>query len=269
MRENRRVPRDRSPRQDELYSGALLRIEVDGRRVEASPGESSIGHFTAMQVRGKATRGLGLHLRRLEEANREMFGIGLDHDRVRALVRHALDTMDDASVRVYVRRLEKAGGPVIVVTVKEPGGIASPQRLRSVDYLRPEPHLKHLDTQQGAFARAVRGEGFDEALLTAGLDLIAEASTANIGFFDGHVVVWPEAPLLRGITMQLLDDRLDGMAIHRPVHRTEIRTFDGAFVCNARGIAPVSKIDEFALADSSPLVAELRDLYDRVPWDPI
>ena len=37
----------------------------------------SYGHFTAMQVRAGATRGLPLHLARLDAANRELFGVPL------------------------------------------------------------------------------------------------------------------------------------------------------------------------------------------------
>ena len=49
----------------------------------------SYGHFTAMQVRAGATRGLPLHLARLDAANRELFGV-------------PLAGQADASVRVYV-----------------------------------------------------------------------------------------------------------------------------------------------------------------------
>jgi hypothetical protein len=36
---------------------------------------SAYGHFTAMQVRGRRTRGLALHLRRLEAATKELFEV--------------------------------------------------------------------------------------------------------------------------------------------------------------------------------------------------
>jgi hypothetical protein len=48
---------------------------------------SGTGHFTAMQIRGGRTRGLALHLHRLESANHEMFGVGFDRDHVRTLIR--------------------------------------------------------------------------------------------------------------------------------------------------------------------------------------
>jgi branched-subunit amino acid aminotransferase/4-amino-4-deoxychorismate lyase len=245
---------------------------VNGRRVEREPSaDQVIGHFTAMQVRGRATRGLELHLHRLENANREMFGIGLDRDHVRELIRRALGTTEDASVRMYVRMLEDGVGPATVVTVKAPGDIVSPQRLQSVDYVRPNPHLKHLSTEQGFYARIAKDAGFDDALLTAGHDLVAEAAIANVGFFRGTTVVWPVAPLFRGITMQLLERWLahGWTTTRRPVPLSEVPSFDGAFVCNARGIANVSAIDDTVLADATARVAELIDIYRQVPWDRI
>ena len=59
------------------------RLEIDGRQVSAEVAvsiASGFGHFTAMQVRGRRTRGLTLHLARLEAANRELFG-GMLHQR--------------------------------------------------------------------------------------------------------------------------------------------------------------------------------------------
>ena len=83
-----------------------MTAELDGRPVDADAARvlalGSYGHFTAMQVRNGATRGLALHLARLDAANRELFDLSLDGDRVRARIRHALGDRTDASVRVYV-----------------------------------------------------------------------------------------------------------------------------------------------------------------------
>jgi branched-subunit amino acid aminotransferase/4-amino-4-deoxychorismate lyase len=252
-----------------------MNLEVNGRAVDADTARSlasSFGHFTAMQVRNGATRGLGLHLRRLEAANRELFELGLDHDRVRELVRHALGETKAASVRVYIHETPSESEPVIVITVKEPGGIQSPQRLRSVDYLRPNAHLKHLATEQGYHTRAAQQAGYDDALLTADGEIVAEAATANVGFFDEDAVVWPDAPLLRGITMQLLEAALPEHGIQ--VRRASIRVrdlgrFEGAFLSNARGIAAVSGIDELDLPEADDRVRMLADAYDAVRWESI
>src|SRR5437764_11517411 len=80
-------------------------IEVNGR--EADPEAVSLldhegwGHFTAMQVRGGRTRGLDLHLARLEAAHQDVYGRALGGQEIRNRIRHALDGRPDASVRVY------------------------------------------------------------------------------------------------------------------------------------------------------------------------
>lgn len=105
----------------------ITTIEIDGRPPDASElwdSVSSYGHFTAMQVRGGKARGVGLHLQRLEAANLEVFGIGLDAERVRVLVRHALGDTQDASLRVYI--FETPTEPTTLVTVKPPGEMATP-----------------------------------------------------------------------------------------------------------------------------------------------
>jgi branched-subunit amino acid aminotransferase/4-amino-4-deoxychorismate lyase len=252
-----------------------VHVEMNGRVVDADAARilaSSFGHFTAMQVRNAATRGLDLHLRRLQAANRELFDAGLDHEEVRALIRQALGETQDASVRVYLVERQGESRPATVVTVREPGGIESPQRLRSVDYQRPTAHLKHLSTEQGYHTRVAQRSGYDDALLTAGLDVIAEAATANIGLFDGEGIVWPDAPLLHGITMQLLESALPRRGV--PVRRASVRLrdlsrFEGAFLSNARGIAAVSVIDDLVLPEVGDHVEMLIGAYSAVAWDRI
>jgi branched-subunit amino acid aminotransferase/4-amino-4-deoxychorismate lyase len=249
-----------------------VRIELEGRRVSAEalwPVVSGFGHFTAMQVRGRRTRGLALHLDRLEAANKELFGAGLDRERVRELIRHALDDVEDASVRVYVH--ESDPEPAVVVTVREPGVVATPQRLQSVRYQRPDAHLKHLATGQGYYSRLAHRRGFDDALLTADDGTISETAIANIGFFDGSGVVWPNAPLLRGITMQLLEQTLPALEVpsrEARIRLGDIGSFDGAFLGNARGIAAVSRIDDVELPIPKHL-EKIVDAYASSPWNAI
>ena len=96
----------------------------------------------------------------------------------------------------------------------------TPQRLVSVAYTRPLPHVKHL----GGFGQIHHGKlaeqaGFDDALLTSD-GVVVEGAIANIGFFDhGGGVVWPRADWLHGITMQLLEREL-------PSRREVVRSVD-------------------------------------------
>jgi branched-subunit amino acid aminotransferase/4-amino-4-deoxychorismate lyase len=260
-------------------SPTTSRIEIDGQPATAEElgflAAFPYGHFTAMQVRGRKTRGLELHLRRLDTASRELFGCGLDGGRVRELVRHALgEDIADASVRVYAFQPEAGQPPSVMVTVKPPADDpTTPQRLRSVPYLRPVAHIKHLGGfGQTHHERQAQREGFDHALLTGPDAVVAEGAIANIGFFAGPSVVWPDAPMLHGITMRLIERALAdrGTPSRRATVRLgEVASYDGAFVSNARGIVAVGRIDEVTLPVDSERMRALAELYDSVVWDEI
>ena len=250
-----------------------MRIEIDGREADAGQlwsTASAYGHFTAMQVRAGRTRGLTFHLDRLEAANAELFDSGLDRERVVALIRHALGGVDDASVRVY--SFESDGEPAIMVTVKPPGEVSTPQRLQSVRYQRPDAHLKHLATGQSYYSRLARRNGFDDALLTGDEGVVSETAIANIGFFDDSGVVWPDAPHLRGITMQLLERELPERGVRSrraTVRLRDIASFEGAFLSNARGVAIVSEVDDVMIPLHEARFEAIAAAYAEVAWDTI
>jgi branched-subunit amino acid aminotransferase/4-amino-4-deoxychorismate lyase len=257
-------------------------IEIDGRAatVEALvPALDRYGHFTAMQVRGGRTRGLAFHLERLDGATRELFGTGLDGDRVRTLVRHALTGSGRADASVRVNVFQPADGPgepvAVMVTVRPPAGVEPGfKRLKSVPYQRPAAHLKHVGGfGQAYFGRRVAAAGYDEALLAGPGGEIAEGAITNIGFVDGDTVVWPSAvPYLRGITLQVLQQECTRAAVpqsHRPVRLGDITAYDGAFLANARGTAVISEIDGVVLPTSTKLLARVQELYESAPPDEI
>lgn len=250
-----------------------MRVEINGEQVSPEAlwaVASGYGHFTAMQVRGSKTRGLVLHLDRLEAATRELFDTELDRERVCGFMRHALRGSDEASLRVYV--FESDEEPAIMVTVRPSADLSSPQRLRSVEYQRPQPHLKHLATGQAFYTRLARREGFDDALLTGPDGIVSETATANICFLDESGLVWPDAPQLHGITMQLLDSQLPerGSPSGRaPIRLRDIPHFSAAFVTNARGVAAVEQIDRLQLPVHAKQLQILSDAYASVPFDTI
>jgi branched-subunit amino acid aminotransferase/4-amino-4-deoxychorismate lyase len=249
------------------------RVEIEG--AEPTPERllavtSAYGHFTAMQVRGGRTRGLDLHVERLASSNREVFDAELDPDRIRVLIRHALAGTADASVRVYIHRGDD--GPVTVVTVRSPAEMTSPQRLRSASYIRPDPHIKHVHTDQGLYREAAQHAGFDDAVLTTPDGRMSETTMANIGFFDETGVIWPDAPMLNGITKQLLERQAADAGIsmrERPVRVTEVDALAGAFVSSARGVGLVSRVNDVDLETPQTRVDELIAAYASVPWDEI
>ena len=254
-----------------------MHIEIDGRSATvtqlSAAAPAGYGHFTAMQIRDGRVRGLRLHLARLDAANREMFGAGLDTAAVAGYIRHALDGQPrDASVRVY--GYEAPDGPAIMVTVRPPGTMApGVWRLQAVPYQRSLAHIKHIgDFGQAYFRRQARRNGFDEALLTSPDGIVCEGSITNIGFSDGTGVLWPDAPALAGVTMQLLERALAERGVpsrRAPVHVSDLGSFAGAFVTNSHGIAPIGQVDELTLPVDGALMAALTQAYESVGWEPI
>jgi branched-subunit amino acid aminotransferase/4-amino-4-deoxychorismate lyase len=252
---------------------SLLRMEIDGRAPTDEEYRflalNRYGHFTAMQVRDGRTRGLDLHIARLAAANREMFDVGLDGDLVCAHIRHCLGDTADASVRVLV--LASADDtPCVIVTVRGPGLPPNPPHaMRSVPYQRPLPHLKQVGGGfgQGYYQRIARREGFAEALLTGPDGVISEGAVTNIGFFDGDGVVWPAAPALAGITMQLLRAHPDLESRAAAVRLDDVGSYRSVFVANARGIVPVGRIDDQVLPIDDEFTKSLDAIYESVPWE--
>ena len=253
-----------------------VRIEIDGAAASVDRLQAvtlgSYGHFTAMQVRDCRVRGLDRHLIRLDAANKEMFGAGLDPAVIRSHIRHALGDDRDATVRVYVQ--EADGKPAVMVTVRPPGGLPDrPWRLRSVPYQRPLAHLKRAtDFGQNFYQRLVNAAGFDEALLTGPDALISEGSMTNVCFAADGGVVWPAGPVLNGITMQLVRAGLAAAGVpsrSEHIRLSGLTSFTAAFVTNARGIEPVGQIDGIGFAADAGLLASLRAALDSAGWDPL
>ncbi|SBU88707.1 Branched-chain amino acid aminotransferase/4-amino-4-deoxychorismate lyase [Streptomyces sp. OspMP-M45] len=251
-------------------------VEMDGRPATAEdlriPAFAGFGHFTALQVRDRAVRGLSLHLDRLDAANRELFGVPLGGDRVRALIGHALDGagVRGASVRVHGYAPPDRPETAVMVTVGEPARPSpEPWALMSVPYARAVAPVK----RPGEFGqtyyrlRALRA-GFDEALLTATGGVVTEGATTNVGFWDGTSVVWPDAPALTGVTMALLEDglaRTGRVSVRRPVTLEDLGAYRAVFVCSSRGVVPVHRIDDRAFAVDEALMRDLDRTYEDAP----
>jgi branched-subunit amino acid aminotransferase/4-amino-4-deoxychorismate lyase len=255
------------------------RLEIDGRAATVeqiwSLDLGGDGHFTAVQVRDGKTLGMDFHLVRLDHATRELFGLGLDGDRVRGCIRHALaNDISDASVRVNVFRPEPAGDVSVMVSVRPPAPEPSrAQRLQTVQYRRPVAHIKRAHGfGQSYFAGLAHANGFDEALFVGEDGLISEGSITNIGFVDGDAIVWPDAPALLGVMMQVLQRELDGASVpwrYGAVRMSDLPSFDGAFVTNSHGMSTVARIDDLPLPTNAGLLRTAAQLLAAAPFDPI
>lgn len=140
-------------------------------------------------------------------------------------------------------------------------------------YQRPAAHIKHAGTfGQIYYGLAAERAGFDDALLTAPGGVIAESTIANVGFFDGDAVIWPSAPVLAGISMQLIATALADRGVpsrNDTVRVGDLRSFRSVFLTNSLGVAPVGQVDDQILASDAGFTQRLTDAYESVPWDPI
>jgi 4-amino-4-deoxychorismate lyase len=241
------------------------------------------GHFTSMQVRNACARGLDLHLLRLEQATRALFSRELAIDRVRDDMRGMVAREGaDGSLRVTVfsRRLDRdrpadAVAPDVLVTLSPPREIArTPLRLKSFRYERAMPQIKHVGTF-GLFhhRRLAQLDGFDDALFVDASDAVSEASVWNIGFFDGDAIVWPDAPALAGISMQLIGRGLVGKGIRsssRRIARRDLSSYRSAFLTHSScAVRPVSSIDGVDFVVDAELIGLLDECYAANPWQAI
>jgi branched-subunit amino acid aminotransferase/4-amino-4-deoxychorismate lyase len=175
---------------------------------------------------------------------------------------------------VNVFRPGNDDGVSVMVSVRPPASTpAEPQSLQTVEYLRPMAHIKHsAGFGQGYYGGLAHGNGFDEALFVGPGGVISEGSITNIGFIDGDAIVWPDAPALLGIMMQVLQRELDRERLawrHEPVHVADLASWDGAFVTNSHGIATVSRIDDLSLPTDARLMRIAKQLLADAPYDPI
>jgi branched-subunit amino acid aminotransferase/4-amino-4-deoxychorismate lyase len=226
------------------------------------------GHFTSMQVRGRAVAGLELHLRRLREASAVLFpDIAAPEDgTITKHIGQALRDQRDATVRVTVV------GADVMVEVGEPvpDTPKAPLRVRTITYERELPHLKHLATMGLTYHRreAARA-GFDDVLFAGRDGLLREGSIWNLAFWDGERVIWPAAPMLAGITMQLLRQGLEKR--NTPQEDRELTGLTGlnavALTNSQCPAQPIASIDGTELHEHATLTSRLRQAWSEIHWD--
>ena len=260
----------------------MLIVELNGRAPEPAElhriATGPYGHFTSMQVRDGRVRGMALHLARLDDGNEAFFGGRGDVDdemRLRGLIRHALGDVKDASVRVTFVPSD-TDRPDVLVSVSDPWDDrpGPPLRVRADVYEREWPEQKHAATMGLRYAqRQARAYGYDDALFVGRDQLVREGSVWNVAFWDGEQVVWPQAPMLKGVTMVLLQVAMTMAGTPwtvRPVRRGELPDLLAAAAVNSRCPAqPIAAIDEVAYGEHRALTEVLTTAWASVPWDDI
>lgn len=257
-------------------------MELDGRPVDAAQllplATTNLGHFTSMRAEDDGTvRGFSLHLSRLDDDCRQMFGVGVGTERVRGLVRRVIEqTTGPQALRVTVYDpaltmgvVEREAQPHVLVTTSPAGAVpTSPLRCKTYRFTRDMPQIKHTGLlSQVLRRRQARLDGWDDALFVEPGGDVCEGATWTGGFIDSDgALIWPLGPTLAGTTMQLLQK------VHES--RTEVVTLDdlprmrAAFASNVSfGVRPISRIDAHTFATDDPVLASLRQAYAEIPGE--
>ncbi|GAA5121305.1 aminotransferase class IV family protein [Pseudonocardia adelaidensis] len=235
-------------------------------------------HFTAAQVRGGRIRGLDLHLARLRAQSAELFGRALPDERMRSYLRSAVEAGPaDASLMAFVHQpagefttAEDAGLDVLVRTGPAASGPEGPLALTAVEHERYLPAVKHVgEAAKTHLKRRAVAQGYDDAAFVDRRGRIGEATIWNLAFWDGAAVVWPEAEVLGGITMQILRRQLERIGVpqrEQEVTLADLPALSGAVVMNSwtPGVA-VRRIGPVPVPDAPDFLALLHRAYDAEP----
>lgn len=224
--------------------------EINGRTATAEQltdlAFAGFAHFTAIQVRDRKVRGLDLHLHRLRSASQKMFGNALPDDRIRSLIRRAIEA-GPADLSLTATIYSPAGEFVVAAQNEEPAmlvrtgapasGPSGPLRLLPVKHERTLPEIKHVgEVAKTHLLRKAAEQGFDDAVFVDGQGRLSEATIWNIAFWDGAAVVWPDAAMLAGTSMGILRRQLSRIGVAQrvePITLADVAKFTGAVVLNS------------------------------------
>jgi branched-subunit amino acid aminotransferase/4-amino-4-deoxychorismate lyase len=241
------------------------------------------GAYTSFAVSAGSVRGLDRHLARLTHAGTILFGVPVPEPRVRELIRHALGDRSDAFVRVSLfsrdispRSPSHEGPPGVMVGVFPPVPPLgeTPLTLQLQTYARETPDLKHVATMGLIRARRqARLSGYDDALFVDVEGHISEGSLWNIGFVRDDTVIWPEAPMLEGVSQALIKAHLGDVGLKqdtRVITVDGLSGFDGAFITNsATPACAVAAVGDHVFSGSASRLASIATAWSRAEAQPV
>ncbi|MFI0220467.1 aminotransferase class IV family protein [Streptomyces lydicus] len=251
-------------------------VTLDGKPVSTDDllplALTNLGHFTSMRVdEAGHIRGLSLHMERLVRDCKIVYGAELDTGRVRDYVRQGLYGQSwpcVVRVTIYDPNVEMghptdADEPHVLVSVRTTGKMpTAPLRAMSVTYERDLPEVKHVGLFGSRHTRgAAQRAGFDDALFVGRDGFVSEGVAWNVGFVDQDgTVVWPQAPVLPGVTMALLQQHAEYCVA--TVTLAQAKGMAAAFATNTSiGVRPLSAIDDIELPTEHPVLSQLQATY--------
>jgi branched-subunit amino acid aminotransferase/4-amino-4-deoxychorismate lyase len=209
-----------------------------------------------------------------------VFGVQLDTERVLDYIRPAAhERTGPCTIRVTVfdprMTLGNIGDPAepqVLVTTR-PADALSPRPLaaKTFPFSRDLAVVKHIGLfGQLRLRREAQLSGFDDAIFVEADGRISEGVTWNLGFVDRDgQVVWPDAPVLPGVTMQLLQDA-HGDSISAPVTHSQLADMRAAFATNVSiGVRTIKAIDDVRFPIDDSALDLLRKVYAELPGEPL
>lgn len=257
--------------------------ELNGKPVTLDALQSlaltNYGHFTSMRMEDGTVRGLSLHLDRLVRDCRAVFGVELDREQTLNYIRKAVKGVTGvAGVRVTIfdpaidmGHPSDAKDPHVLVNLRPAGAMPPPPlRAKTFTFSRDDAEVKHIGLHpQLKLRRDAQLAGFDDAVFVEPDGRISEGGTWNLGFVDREgTVIWPDAPVLPGTTMLLLQGLEAPKQKTAPVQLTDVPNMVAAFATNVSiGVRTVSALDDVQFPQDHPVLAALRDAYADIPGE--
>ncbi|TFC30439.1 branched-chain amino acid aminotransferase [Cryobacterium sp. TMT1-3] len=236
---------------------------------------AGFAHFTAMQIRHRSIRGLDLHLKRLRDASDAMFGRHLPDAQIVDYLRVALSAApEDASLAFFITSSpgefvaprSKVHLDVLTRITDAATVPLGPLALDVVAHERDLPQVKHVgEVAKTLLLRQAVTRGFDDAAFEDSAGRLSEATIWNLALWDGSSVIWPEANILIGVTMEILQRQLNALGVEQktqPIRRNESLGHLAGVVMNSwtPGIA-IARIGDHRLIEDADFTALLHSAY--------
>jgi branched-subunit amino acid aminotransferase/4-amino-4-deoxychorismate lyase len=231
------------------------------------------GHFTSIRVDDGRAKGITLHMERLSRDARKVFGVELDTDRVRELARQAVaDTSGPLVMRITIYdpatelgRPADATDPHVLITKRAASANPpSPIRAELATYERELAEVKHISLFGTLRARRwAQQRGFDDVVFMDRSGVVTEGATWNIGLVRGADVVWPDGPVLPGVTAELINGLYETKTI--PVPAEGLGDYEAAFATNTTvGVRPIAEIGGEKFDVENPILKALQSAYAAI-----
>lgn len=242
---------------------------------------AGFAHFTAMQVRDGAVRGLDLHLARLQRASHDLFGRAVDDGLLRDRMRQAAAAGPRSlSMVVTIRPAEGEFVPAdddrpLDVTVRTDAP-RTDRAGRSGSTPSSTNGSCRTSSTSGRARRPTTCAGHGSAGSTTPCSSTGPPDQRghhlNLAFSDGDTVIWPRADLLVGTTMQIVRRQLRLAGI--PQDEREVRPADlgglSAVLMNSWTPAvSITGIGHRELAPDPRFVRQLRNAFDADAAEPL